>query len=146
MRRINKTIFFNLYSTMYFSITKIYTTGYTAIMYKIIPAQLCLRSSRFVNWIIIVPDGGLYLNLYVLFHGSRTPLRGFSGLPIATSASRLFRRPAYESPSPYTLEPIGIVLGRRMGFFRNNIINRFNSTINVENVTSLRQCIVKPTS
>ena len=45
-------------------------------MYKIITAQ-------------IVPDGGLYLNLYVSLDGSRTPLRDFSGLLIATSASRL---------------------------------------------------------
>ncbi|KAJ3639359.1 hypothetical protein Zmor_002721 [Zophobas morio] len=99
-------------------------------MYKIDPTQLHWVFSTLVRLdsIIIVPDGGSYLNLYVPLDGSRTPLRGFSGLPIATSASRLFvseRRAArpmstYPNKHIHTRRPIGVVPGPRMGLFRNN--------------------------
>ena len=97
---------------------------------------------------MLVPDGGFHLNLYVTLAGSRTTLRDFSGLHIATSAPRLFfgnRRPVssmmsdhcrtYENSAQRT---IGVVPGRRMGLFRVKImlqkincpLSRWNSLFN----------------
>mgnify|MGYP005984506257 CR=1 FL=1 len=100
-------------------------------MYKIILAQhdwiLNIHWTRFVHWIIIVPEGGLYLNpnfpsrCFVievfLEYPSRLPLPVFSLANAAWPPSPTMSHPS--SRHMLCRKPIDVVQGLRMGLFRN---------------------------